>query len=346
MLRIGGKEMLRGVVRHWTVLAFGLALVGLLAAACGDNEKAAPETIIVEKEVVVEKEVAVEVVKEIVVEKEVVVEATPLPALERYRQNGIRLGFVQEAPYGYINDVGECTGLDIDVAREVGTRLGIDVICVHLAWEGLVPGLLAGRVDNVPVGMDETPEKCQTVTYTDPYQAQGIAALVKEGNPKDIHSFDDFVDSDLVMAGSIGAEIVIAREEFGVPEERVLGFAEQTQAIESLKSGRSDAVVYTATFVQNYVDTQGKSEGLDIAVPFRSPKYFNSGHFFRNEDADFVNEYWNPTIVELKNEGVIEALATKNGFPVSLMLDASFTKENCCTDFGDGRHNNYGCKPE
>ncbi len=338
--------MIQKRYRQWMVLAFGLALVGALAAACGDDEKVAPEIIIVEKEVVVEKEVAVEVVKEIVVEKEVVVEATPLPALEKYRQNGVKLGFVQEAPYGYINDAGECTGLDIDVARAAGEKLGIEVICVHLAWEGLIPGLQAGRVDNVPVGMGLRPDRCEFLTFTDPYQAQGIAALVKEGNPEDIHGFDDFVDSDLVMAGSIGAEIVIAREDFGVPEERVLGFAEQTQAIEALKTGRADAVVYTATFVQRYVDEQGKSEGLDIAIPFRSPLYYNSGHFFRAEDADFVDQFWNPAIVELKNEGVIEALATKNGFPVSLMLDATFTKAGCCTDFGDDRFQNYGCGAE
>jgi polar amino acid transport system substrate-binding protein len=324
-------------------LALGLTLVGILAAACA-SETAEP--VVIEKEVIVEKEVAVEVVKEIVVEKEVIVEATPLPALERYQQNGMRLGFVQEKPYGYIDPSGVCTGLDIDMARAAGEKVGIDVICVHISWEGLIPALQAGRVDNVPVGMMLEPQKCEIVKYTDPYQAQGIAALVKAGNPKNIHSFDDFVDSDLVMSGSIGAEIVIAREEYGVPAERVLGFAEQTQAIEALKTGRADAVVYTATFVQNYVDEQGASEGLDIAVPFKSPKYFNSGHFFRLEDTEFVDNVWNPAIVELKNEGKVKELATKNGFPVSLMLDASYTSENCCTDFGDGRADNYGCMPE
>ncbi len=111
----------------------------------------------------------------------------------------------------YKDEVGNCTGLDIEVAREAGRRLGIEIICVHTAWEGLIPAVLSGRVDNVPVSMDQTPTKCEVVEFTDPYHTMGIGALVKAGNPKDVHSFEDFLKEDVVVAGSIGAEVAIAR---------------------------------------------------------------------------------------------------------------------------------------
>lgn len=311
--------MINGMFRVRVALALGLVLVGLLALACT-------------------REVEVEVVKE------VVVEATAVPALARYQAGGMNLGFVQEAPYGYINDAGECTGLDIDVAREVASRLGIEVQCVHLAWEGLIPGLQGGRIDSIPVGMAIRPSRCEAVLFSDPYQAQGIAALVLEGNPKGITSYDDFVDSDLILAGSLGAsELIIAREDFGIPSERAIGFAEQVQVIEAVKTGRADAGMYTANFVQRYVDEKGKEEGLDIAVPFQSPSYFNSGHAFRHDEKEFYDQ-WNAILADLKTEGVIDELAAKHGFPVSLMLGTSVQQNNCC-GFDDGREANFGCEP-
>ncbi len=336
--------MLRRVVRHWTVLAFGLALVGLLAAACGDDEKVAPETIIVEKEVVVEREVAVEVVKEIVVEKEVVVEPTATPLLEKARKDGLTVGFVQENPFGYISDAGECTGTDIETTREVAKRMGIDeIICIHIGWEGMLPATLSGRVDMIPVGMPSDAAKCEVLLFTDPYQTMGIAALVKAGNPKDIHSYEDFVDSDLILAGSLGAlELIIAREDYGIPDDRALGFGEQSQAVEAVKTGRADAALYTTNFVARYVSEQGTEGPLGQALPFVSPQFFNAGHMFRHEDAAFV-EQWNDILTEMKIDGTIAGIFEDFGMAPESLLGTEVSAEQCCDDTIGM---NYGCLPE
>ncbi len=132
-------------------------------------------------------------------------------------------------------------------------------------------------------------------------------------------------------------------EQFGVPEERTLAFAEQSQAIEALKTGRADVVVYTITFVNRYYDTKGSSEGLEVAEPFRSPLYFNGGHFFRPDEAEFV-EIWNDTLVEMKKDGFIEGQLLFWGWPASTLLGPEITRDNCC-DFDDERHLNFGCLP-
>jgi polar amino acid transport system substrate-binding protein len=322
------------------LMAFA-SLIAFAAVACGG----AAEPEVIEKEVIVTKEVEVEVVKEVIVEKEVIVvaEAATVPLLSKARDNGLSVGFVQENPFGYINDKGECTGTDIEVTREAARRMGIeDILCVHIAWEGMLPATLSGRVDMIPVGMPSDAAKCEVLLFTDPYQTMGIAALVKAGNPKNIHSYEDFVDSDLILAGSLGAlELIIAREDYGVPEERALGFGEQSQAVEAVKTGRADAALYTTNFVARYVLEQGDGP-LGQAEPFVSPQYFNAGHMFRHEDAQFVAQ-WNDILYDMKVDGTIKRIFDDFEMAPESLLGTEVSSEQCCDD---SIGMNYGCLPD
>ncbi|HBY92905.1 MAG: transporter substrate-binding domain-containing protein [Ardenticatenaceae bacterium] len=328
-----------------------LLLIGFVLVSCG--QPATPQTVekvvtqVVEKVVtqVVEKEVTQVVEKEVTTIVEVQVEPTAGPFLERARTDGLRVGFVQEKPFGYVDDQGNCTGIDIEVTREAAKRLGInEIICVHLAWEGLIPGLLASRIDVIPVGMAIRPERCEVVQFTDPYQAQGIAALVLKENPKNIHGFQDFVDNpNLKLGASIGAsELTIAREQFHIPEDRAIGYSEQVQVIDDIVAGRIDAGMYTAPFVNRYIQEQGPDSALERATPFDSPSYFNTGHGFRKDDPEFV-QLWNNTLLEMKRDGTIAKIAGEFGYTDADLLGEDAKVENCCS--GDNWQNR-ACLPK
>ncbi len=145
--------------------------------------------------------------------------------LEQARESGLRVGFGQEIPYGHLDDQGNLTGFDIEVTREAARRLGIEkIIGVYMGWGGLTPGLLAGRFDIIPIGMAIRPERCEVVNFSDPIYLSTFGAMVRAGNPKNIHGYKDFVErDDIKMGGTVGAaELTIAREDFGIPQERVI----------------------------------------------------------------------------------------------------------------------------
>ena len=86
-----------------------------------------------------------------------IVDATPASAettLERARQAGyIRIGFANEAPFGYATPEGTLTGEAPEVAKAVLAKMGIpEVDGVLTEFGSLIPGLKAGRFDIIAAG--------------------------------------------------------------------------------------------------------------------------------------------------------------------------------------------------
>ena len=269
-------------------------------------------------------------------------ETTQMPLLARAREEGLRVGFVQEDPFGYINEAGECTGFDIEITREAAKRVGIgEIICVYLAWPGLIPGLLADRIDIIPVGMSIQPARCEVAAFTDPYQTYGTGAMVLSGNPKNIHSINDFAErDDIIIALAIGTPQIEAIQAVGVPDDQILLFPEQIQQIDAVRTGRADALLTNTTFINSYILQEGTDE-LERAIPFEYPVARNSGHVFRpsDEEAGFV-DMWNDILREMKLDGTIKKIGEQFGWTDADLLDPDVTREGCCSgEFND----NVGC---
>jgi polar amino acid transport system substrate-binding protein len=72
-------------------------------------------------------------------------------SLSRIKQAGhIRIALsAGYSPFSFYNDKKELVGFDIDVAREVAKRLGVDLKIIDTPWEGIINGLNAQRYDGI-----------------------------------------------------------------------------------------------------------------------------------------------------------------------------------------------------
>ncbi|MGT2444876.1 transporter substrate-binding domain-containing protein (plasmid) [Ensifer adhaerens] len=64
-------------------------------------------------------------------------------------------------PFGYQDANGEIKGFDVDVARAIGRQIGSEVEIICQAWDGMIPGLLAGKYDLISASMSITEERLQ-----------------------------------------------------------------------------------------------------------------------------------------------------------------------------------------
>src|SRR5438067_1127511 len=112
-------------------------------------------------------------------------------ALERLRRQGyIRVGFANEAPYGYATPDGKLTGESPEVVKAVLAKIGItQVDGVLTEFGSLIPGLLAARFDIIAAGMFITPKRCEQVQFSEPTYGIGQAFLAKKGDPKGITDY-------------------------------------------------------------------------------------------------------------------------------------------------------------
>ena len=140
-------------------------------------------------------------------------------ALERAKAQGfIRVGFANEAPFGYATPDGKLTGEAPEVAKAVLAKMGIpQVDGVLTEFGSLIPGLKAGRFDIIAAGMFINPKRCAEIAFSEPSYGIGQAMLVTKGNPKGVKDYSTFAGSkDLKLAVMAGAVEVGYAKDAGV----------------------------------------------------------------------------------------------------------------------------------
>src|SRR3954454_4670406 len=128
--------------------------------------------------------------------------------LEKAKREGfIRVGFANEAPYGFATPDGKLTGESPEVVKAILNKIGIkQVDGVLTEFGSLIPGLQAGRFDIIAAGMFITPKRCGQVQFSEPTYGIGQAFLVGKGNPKAIKDYSSIAgNKDLKLAVMAGA---------------------------------------------------------------------------------------------------------------------------------------------
>ena len=92
------------------------------------------------------------------------------------------------APMGFHNEKGEIVGFDIDLAKEVAKRMGVEFEFKPIDWDNKREEILSGNVDILWNGTDITDERKEYMIFTKPYMENRQILIVPKGNPQNIHS--------------------------------------------------------------------------------------------------------------------------------------------------------------
>jgi polar amino acid transport system substrate-binding protein len=215
--------------------------------------------------------------------------------LEKAQEEGaIRVGFANEAPYGYATPSGELTGEAPAVAKEIFSRLGIDnVEGVLTEFGSLIPGLRAGRFDVIAAGMFITPERCEQIQFSEPSYGIGQAFLVPEGNPENLGDYSSIADNpDLKLAVLAGAVEAGYAEQAGIDQSQLMILPDQASLVSAVRSGRAHAAALTALSIGQMADA---NEGVESTEPFGevagNSVVGHGGFGFRPDDTELYEAF-------------------------------------------------------
>jgi len=146
-------------------------------------------------------------------------------------------------PFEYINETTKkFEGFDVDLMKAVAQKLGLKVEFKNVAWEGIIPGLLAHKYDCICSAMTITKERAKEVDFSRPYFVASQVIVVR-ANDNRIHGVKDLagkvVGVQMGTTGEFFAEKLIKQ---GIKFKLRL-YKTTPDALMDLKDGRLDAVI-------------------------------------------------------------------------------------------------------
>lgn len=82
-------------------------------------------------------------------------------------------------PFAYVDEkTGQPAGFDVESMDWIAKTMGFEVTHKPMAWDGIIPALLAKQIDMVDSGMSITPDRAKVVQFSDPYWTVSRVFLV------------------------------------------------------------------------------------------------------------------------------------------------------------------------
>lgn len=188
----------------------------------------------------------------------------PLVAQERPSEAAsLRVGVSPVLPPMVFKQGKEPAGVEVDLARALGEKVGRKVIFVELPWEDQIESLNAGRIDIIISSMSITAARRYVIDFSQPYLIVGQMTLVRR---EDLHRY--FLGFPMTLPGTVGVlkattgEFLVQRD---FPKARRKAFSSAAEAAQALKRKKIDLFISDSTLVWYLAGTHA-AEGL-AAVP-------------------------------------------------------------------------------
>lgn len=227
-----------------------------------------------------------------------------------YEQGYFTYGLeAQYRPFEFRDENDEIIGYDIDIANEIGRRMGVEARPVDTSWGAVIQSLYDGKFDFILGGMTANAERYKRVDFSVPYMDGSSGLLVRSG--EGIEERQD-LDGRIVAAGE-GTPSVKQLEDTAVDlgisyNGEIRTFDDDAAAYEALKTNRVDAY---ASSIVSLLDWASQNPGFEV-IPFKSDKWpaEYTTAAFRKEDQT-LRAVFNGLLIAMKEDGTLAELQQK-----------------------------------
>ncbi len=158
----------------------------------------------------------------------------------------------------------EPKGYDVELLNLMASDLKVKLDIQDQDFPGLIPALLAGKVDLISVGLVGRPERAKTMWFSDPYVPyQQVLIIQSRSNVRDVAQFDRAGAKITALTGSTAADL--AKRLF--PKATVVELDQQPALLE-VSSGRADGCIAEAYLAVPFVKQNPTAKILNPEKPF------------------------------------------------------------------------------
>ncbi len=208
-------------------------------------------------------------------------------------------------PMGFRDDSNEIVGFDIDLAKEVASRLGVKFRAQPINWDSKEQELATGNVDCIWNGLTITEERKNALSFSKPYLKNAQVLVVRKNSG--IKNLSDLKGKTIgLQAGSSAADALEAATEFKSSVKSVIEFKDNIMALNDLEVGGVDGVVMDLIVANYAIATSGKP--FVVLEEQLSPEEY--GIAFRKNDVKLTDAV-QQTLEAMYKDGTVEKISTK-----------------------------------
>ncbi len=178
-------------------------------------------------------------------------------------------------PMGYTDDNDEIVGFDIDVAKEVAKRMGVELVPYPVNWDTKEQDLEAGTIDCIWNGLSVSDERKKVMLMSTPYMNNDMIFVVNGSS--DIKSLNDLSGKNIAVQNGSTAQEILNASEVVANGATTTELATNVEALQQLELNMVDAVFLDSVVANYEIASSGKDykileEGLqseEYAIGFK-----------------------------------------------------------------------------
>jgi lysine-arginine-ornithine-binding protein len=208
-------------------------------------------------------------------------------------------------PFNYTDPSGKVRGFDIDITNAVCADAGLTCKWVKQDWDGLIPGLLAGKFDAISASMSITDERKKSVAFTNKLYQTAIRFVAAKGSLTDT--------TPAALAGKrLGAQratiaAIYLQQNYGKSDVKLYDTQDAMRL--DLTAGRIDALLADEVATQR--SFLAKPDGS--AYAFFGPEIKigdGIGIALRKDETDILDRL-NKGIAQVRSDGTFQKISAK-----------------------------------
>lgn len=144
-------------------------------------------------------------------------------------------------PFENLDEAGNIIGFDVDLANEIGRRLGVQTVLVNIAYDGLSDALLSSQVDILISALTAPPQLEGKAWFSTPYFNAGDVLVVSSGSP--IKAMADLEGHTLAVEYGSGGDVEARKWERRLAGLAVKRYPLSSAALDTVAAGEVDAAL-------------------------------------------------------------------------------------------------------
>ncbi len=222
----------------------------------------------------------------------------------------IKVGIAAEPypPFAEQAADGSWQGWEIEIIDAICTAMDEECELVPVAWDGIIPALMAEKMDAIMASMSITEERMKTIDFTNKYY--NTPAVIVAAKDSDLSGDPASLEGKIVgvQVSTTHANYV---DSYFADSADVKSYATFDEHNQDLFAGRIDAIVADSLALKEFLESE-EGSGFEIKDNLNDEAIFGlgAGAGIRKGDTELAEKI-NAAIVKIREDGTYQGISAK-----------------------------------